>query len=801
MFAFLSPFLRRDHGILGLNARSLLYIRPYNSSSAFRLADNKLKTKAFLTARGIPAAKMYARIENREMAREFDYSQLPDECVLKPNFGFGGEGIIIFRGRKKGQFLKNGKVAYDNEQIIEHIEDILDGKFSLGGRRDTAFFEQILHPHECFARFRPAGLPDIRIIVFNMVPVMAMLRIPTKDSDGKANVHLGGIGIGIDIAKGTTTHAAQYHHMITVLPHGESVAGIPIPHWEEILLISSRIQQMTDIGYLAVDITIDQHMGPALLEVNARAGLMVQVANLAPLRRRLERVQGIRVGTPEKGVRLGQDLFGEKVRVSSTKENASDAKTVLGMTDTISIVGSGETVREPCLIDATAERTLFTEDFLKELASIGAAEPAEDQDAAHKVKFTLGGKKIQTLVGASSVLAEGYRVCVGRRDLAGFLIDPTKKPARRSGGASYVRDVRAVDRLFEQADRELLLLKHLRPVNAEQERARAERDSLYCPVFLYAEPPDLDDLERRIADPVRDESPIGSLLEKKRVELLKKIALLRARGSAQAFTQASVDLFGKPGSALVRAANAQLHHRRCCALPAPRTAMLNADRAAERMREALDAYSLHDWQVIVRPNLVSNCAVGGRFVYIRSDAEFEETYIEGLIKHEIETHVLTSENGEHQPYALLRRGCANYLDTQEGLAIWNQNLIYGEDHERRYHPAKNVLAVAFGLTHSFAETRRYLAEELGYSFDKALGSAISLKRGLADTSEPGAFTKGICYFRGWRAVDAYARKGGDIAGLYVGKIALEDIDVLRRIPELTPPVLLPNHLRGRKITD
>src|SRR3989338_4828660 len=212
--------LLTHHGILGLNARNLLYIKPFNPKKAIALADDKLKTKAFLAARGVPTAKIYARIESREQLHEFAFSTLPDACVLKPNQGFGGEGIIVFKGRKDGQLLIQGKTPMSDTDLRHHIEDIIDGKFSLGGRRDTAFFEQILVSHECFAPFRPAGLPDIRVVVFNLVPVMAMVRIPTAQSQGKANLHLGGIGIGVDIAKGITTHAIQYNRVIKELPHG-----------------------------------------------------------------------------------------------------------------------------------------------------------------------------------------------------------------------------------------------------------------------------------------------------------------------------------------------------------------------------------------------------------------------------------------------------------------------------------------------------------------------------------------------------------------------------------------------------
>jgi carbamoylphosphate synthase large subunit len=133
------------HGILGLNARNLLYLKPYNPKKAVAFADNKLKTKAYLSARGIPTAKIYARIENREQLRHFDFSSLPDECVLKPNYGFGGEGILILKGRKGGQFLEQGKKPIPEKYLREHIEDILDGKFSVNGMSDAAFFEKILN--------------------------------------------------------------------------------------------------------------------------------------------------------------------------------------------------------------------------------------------------------------------------------------------------------------------------------------------------------------------------------------------------------------------------------------------------------------------------------------------------------------------------------------------------------------------------------------------------------------------------------------------------------------------------------
>ncbi len=190
-------------------------------------------------------------------------------------------------------------------------------------------------------------------------------------------------------------------------------------------------------------------------------------------------------------------------------------------------------------------------------------------------------------------------------------------------------------------------------------------------------------------------------------------------------------------------------------------------------------------------------------VYLREGALFSRMHIDALIAHEIETHVLTAENGNHQPYHLLRRGCAGYTDTQEGLAIFNQNRVLSEHHDKRYGPARSVLSVAYALEHSFADTRRYLEDELGYRPEKALSKAIDVKRGLTDTSLPGAFTKGLTYFRGLRALEQFVSGGGNLAELYIGKVALEDMELIRQIPDLRQAIILPSFLRTsekRKIT-
>lgn len=788
---FFLPPLFKDHGVLGINARNLLYIKPHNARKTVAFADDKLKTKAFLSARGIPTAKTFAHIENRRQLQNFDFSTLPAECVLKPNNGFGGEGILILKGRKNGKFLLQGKTPISNDELTEHIEDILDGKFSVNDRIDTAFFEQILTPHKCFLPLRPAGLPDIRIIVFNLVPVVAMLRIPTAESQGKANVHLGGVGIGLDMGKGSTTYAAQYNHIVTELPHGTSIRGIELPYWDEMLEIASKIQHVTNIGYLAVDLTIDADKGPVLLEVNARAGLMVQIANMAPLKARLERVQGLNVQKPEKGVALAKELFGEGSTRSTKKE-----KPILGPLEMVTIAGEDFTLEEVAGIAPEQEESLFSTELLHEMVERGAAEPIEEAQNLYRVKLTVGGQKLLAHVRPGSTNTDS-RILIGRRDLTGFLIDPTKKSPIASKSASVLKkDLRGADRVLSALDRDLPILKYLKPSNLEEELLKIRADESYEPLFQFRTIDiDMDEAGDSLREIDTDTSPLGILLQKKKTELLQRIDLLRARGDAKALTEASETLFGTASPTLIQFANEHLQSRNACLLPYAEERDLTADDVREMFEKVLESYGLHDWNVVSKQVMVADCAVGGKKIFIRAGALFTPSHVRSLVAHEIETHVLTAENGAAQPYALFSRGTAHYLDTQEGLAIWNQMQVLPPDHEKCYSHAKNVLGIAYAKTHSFAETRRYLRDELGMRQEKAIAKAIDFKRGIARGEDAGAFTKGLVYFRGWRKIGDFVARGGEIRDLYIGKIAVEDMEVLKNMKELRPPVLLPTNLR------
>jgi alpha-L-glutamate ligase-like protein len=362
--------LKKSAGILGMNARNLEYVRPLNRRRAREIADNKLLSKRILRKHDLPVPKLIATIRTHEELEAFDWSSLPGSFALKPNRGFGGEGIIVVYGRKKNRedaWVKanGGIIAVDDLQ--SHIRNILDGSFSLTNTPDIAFFEERLTLLKLFKPYAYKGIPDIRVIVFNRIPIMAMLRLPTQASDGKANLQQGAIGVGIDMATGTTTTAVLGKaHIIEYVPKTRlALSGIRIPYWKEILRIAIESQQISGLGFLGADIAIDRDRGPVILELNARPGLSIQVANLTGLKTRLNRVKGLKVKTTERGILLGKNLFGGEIEEEIEEISG---KRVIGSVEKVKFIGKdGKETLVEAKIDTGADSTSIGLDLAREL--------------------------------------------------------------------------------------------------------------------------------------------------------------------------------------------------------------------------------------------------------------------------------------------------------------------------------------------------------------------------------------------------------------------------------------------------
>lgn len=283
----------RDAGVLGMNYRNAGYIMAQNARSRFPLVDDKVQTKRLAEKFNIPIPELYAVVENHG-----DIAKLPAvleerrEFVIKPARGSGGSGIILIQDRRDEGFVTQSGRVMSMDDFAYHIASILSGIYSLEASEDAAIIEALIHPDPVFDRVTfHGGVPDERIIIYRGVPVMAMVRLPTEASDGKANLHQGAIGAGIDINSGVTLNAVHRSRIVSSHPDTKnSVSGIQLPHWDKLLTMAATATEMTGLGYLGADFVLDREKGPVLLELNARPGLAIQMANRSGLRLRLDRI-------------------------------------------------------------------------------------------------------------------------------------------------------------------------------------------------------------------------------------------------------------------------------------------------------------------------------------------------------------------------------------------------------------------------------------------------------------------------------------------------------------------------------
>jgi len=304
----------REVGVLGMNRRNAEYILRSNPRSLFPLVDDKLKTKHLADAHQIPTPSLYRVIEHHGdiPTLEKDLGDYRD-FAIKPSRGTGGSGIVLVKDHTRGGFIKqNGEILLMKD-LAYHVSDILSGIYSLEGLEDRAIIEALVHPDTTFDAVTYCGVPDIRIVVYRGVPAMSMVRLPTRASDGKANLHRGAIGVGIDMSEGTTLAGVHRSGVVTHHPDTKKpVTGIQVPHWKRMLLVAAKVVEMTGLDYLGVDLVIDQERGPLLLELNARPGLQIQIANQTGLLRRLDLIDKAPseiFATPEMRVTWALDAF------------------------------------------------------------------------------------------------------------------------------------------------------------------------------------------------------------------------------------------------------------------------------------------------------------------------------------------------------------------------------------------------------------------------------------------------------------------------------------------------------------
>ncbi|MDT8893696.1 alpha-L-glutamate ligase-like protein [Halomonas sp. I1] len=288
-----TPGKLRAKGIIGMNRRNIRYIGRYNDRRLYPLVDDKLQTKLLAQRYDITTPALIGTVSTQFGVKHIrDMLDGHTGFVIKPAKGSGGKGILVIERVEGQHYVKPSGAHLTLKDVERHVSNILSGLYSLGGSPDVALIEGLINFDETFNEYTYEGVPDIRVIVFKGYPVMAMMRLSTAASDGKANLHQGAVGVGIDIASGQAIRGVQFDRSRNDHPDtGHELASLRIANWRTLLRLAAGCYEMTSLGYLGTDMVLDRDHGPMLLELNARPGLAIQMANGEGLRNRLDLIE------------------------------------------------------------------------------------------------------------------------------------------------------------------------------------------------------------------------------------------------------------------------------------------------------------------------------------------------------------------------------------------------------------------------------------------------------------------------------------------------------------------------------
>jgi len=274
--------LRARRGELyGINRRNIELVYAFNPRRHYPIADDKLLAKEYLARAGVPVAETLAVCHGLFEVRAFiEFLRGRADVVIKPANGSGGDGIVVLTDwLGDGRWRRAGGGVVDEPALYRHVAEITLGAFA-NDLADRAFVEPRIAPHPMFQALWSDGLCDVRIITLEGEPLMSMVRVPTRQSGGRANLHRGGIGLAVDMATGTTVRALHRGRAIERHPEsGAALLDLSIPSWPAVVDSARAAARAVPLGYIGCDVVVDAELGPLLLEINARPGLEIQNVN------------------------------------------------------------------------------------------------------------------------------------------------------------------------------------------------------------------------------------------------------------------------------------------------------------------------------------------------------------------------------------------------------------------------------------------------------------------------------------------------------------------------------------------
>ena len=825
--------------ILWVNKRYLKYIKPLNPKKDIKLADSKLRTKRLLENLDIPHPKLLDVIKNRKQLHKYDFSKLyGQDFVIKPNKWSKWKWIMIckvieiwrkseevgrndnteeswffvnpFSDDKKKILIKANWEFMTQKEFKKHLVDILDWKYSLTLWNDIILIEEKVQPSDEFKSFCEYWLADIRVITMNLIPVMAMLRYPTIQSKWKANIAAWWIGFGIDIWtwKITSMYCKKKIYIKEFPEEYKNFYWQQIPYWDDILLYSSQIQYFTNIWYLWSDWVIARNW-PSLLEINARAGMEIQLVNGEWLEKRLRKIEDLKVPTPSKWVEIWKTLFSKKQtnptvkkdviyleqpgilkKVNSEKWIVKNKEITKSQNHKITNNQSPKSPSNPQI----SEIPITIKVDLDHKVNYADPKIIEDFEKTYTIKFNniiLDNVKFNPKENLKNTITLWTKL------LDNFIIIPKKKDIRNFSiwnKDSYLDSEEValveIDNLINQLSKKLNISRIVKPKNYMEELDNfITWNWNYNPKFEYKYPTDrklqqIEDDLKQIKEKffnIKSEykSDLFQLFKEKFIELEYKLELIKAykKQDFRKIWKYNKLLFGKINYELVEQAkikvntfNQQFDLWRS----------LFTFEISERIKQHLKKRNI-EAKIIFEPNLSSRVLVRRwepLTIVISKNSTFYEKEFDMILAHEIDVHVVRYLNWKKTWWKILQAWTAFYLKDEEWLAIWNSLNYLPENYEKNSMYEKYIL-VSIAEQNDFVHLSNII-RSLHHKewLLKIFRRTIRFKRWIQNTAFTGEWTayyKDKIYLDGYEKIRKWIKEGGSFKNMLKWKYKIEDL--------------------------
>ncbi len=773
-----------DFWILSMNERNLNYIKKLNPKSSINLADNKTETKIFLEQRWVSIPKTLAIISNKKQLTSFNFNLLKETFfVIKPVYWSRWRWILIIENLKNWNY-KIWDDIVSEVFLIDHMLDILNWDFSLNYWFDKVLIEEKLIPWNGFEKFCKYWLADIRIIVYNLVPVAAMVRMPTKISNWKANLSQWWIWLGIEVWSWiiNTIYIDWKVHKKNFPDKYCLLKWFEIPFWDEILYASSKTQFFVNLWYLALDWVITDSW-PKILEINARAGLEIQNVCILPLKNRLDKIKDLKISEPEKWVELSKSLFSNKV------SNRFNSSKILYLSQNAKIIFDDN--QENIIIKVDLNKTKnFISSYLFDLVT--------QNNFVIKIWENIKFKNLKFLVDES---LDNDVLVLWTNIVKDFFIKPEVNINKneflipKKINKNEISLLKIIDEKVIKLDKKISLTNALKPTNfLEQLDKFIEMEGKYNPIFEYDFLDDqrIEKIEKEILS-LKDtyfkkdlelKSEFANIFLEKIDEILNKLYLIKAykEQNFENIEKFNIKLFDKLDNKLFEKSENKLW------LLVNNTILwkqLDLNYVVTYIKNYLEENFINSWvRVVLSTSNMSRISLNRKKwkieIRISIDWIFREKELNWIIAHEIWVHLVRYLNWKKSGWNIFESGTANYLATEEWLAVYNSLKYFPENYEKNAM-YQNYYMITLAKKLDFKELAEIWFRLKWNDYIKVFKTITRFKKWIKDTSIKNSwafFSKDKVYLDWFVAVKEWIKNGWDIEKLMIGKIKIEDLDLI-----------------------